>query len=307
MSEQNPELQQDDIGKSLVPLQSTQEHEMAPAVLDTRPSFYEFAGLDQEIAQLTEFGAIFNHPELAREWDVEVPTGLLLCGPGGVGKTELVRAFSRELGAELIEVAVSDIQSMWVGKSNELLRQVFNNAGEAEGKVVIFFDELDGLFSANAGGNSGVSTALISELKMILTHLRENQPNTIVAASTNSLSGFDEALLRPGRFDMVLQIGKPNDAARAGIFGSYIGRKFELYDLGSGELDSRVGGTIELSSLAAATDGMTGADIKSILHSARAKRLMAHIQQGADLAPVTQHDILLAIRHHRQQRPNATN
>ncbi|MDL2341646.1 MAG: ATP-binding protein [Patescibacteria group bacterium] len=306
MSEQSPGLDRDEVGQALVPRQQIEEVVESTPIVDTRPNFSDFAGLDQEISQLKEFGAIFNNAELAQQWDVEVPTGLLLCGPGGVGKTELVRAFSKEIDAELLEVAVSDVQSMWVGKSNEQLKEVFQEARLADSKVVVFFDELDGLFSKNAGGNSGVSTALISELKTILSQLRVKQPNTIVAASTNSLSGFDEALLRPGRFDVVLQISKPNDSARASIFGSYISRKYDLYNLGEVGVDSRAGGTIDLPSLAAATEGMTGADIKAILHSARTKRLMAHIQRGVELTAVTQDDILLAIRHHRQQRPNAT-
>lgn len=233
-----------------------------------------------------------------------MPTGILLCGPGGVGKTELVRAFSRELKADLIEVKVSDILSKWVGQANDNLHGIFKNAKQSEGRTVIFFDELDGLFSGNAGGNEGVATALISEMKTIMSDLRRDQPETIVAASTNSLSGFDEALLRPGRFDIVLQIPKPNDTARASIFGAYISRRHGLYNLGTAESDEPKNDVIEINSLAAATDGMTGADIKSILHAARAKRLTASINRGVELAPITQNDILQSIRAHRQQRPN---
>lgn len=304
MAEQEPtDYSIEQIGHAVVPYQRPEEIE--DEWEDLRPIFDDFAGLDNEIDRLKEVGAIFAHPDLAEEWDVSVPTGILLCGPGGVGKTELVRAFSREINAELIEIKVSDIQSMWVGKSNENLRSVFKVAGSAEGRVVLLFDELDGLFSQDAGGNSGVATALISEMKMLLSNLRKEQPHTIVAATTNSLSGFDEALLRPGRFDVVLQVPKPNDAARAGIFGAVISNRMSLYNLGDLTGEKRMHDTIDINSLAAATDGMTGADIKAILHSARTKRLMANLQRGVELTPISQNDVLLAIKMHRQQRLSA--
>ncbi len=293
----------DRVGHALVPVPRPEENEII--LEDLRPQFSDFAGLDREIDTLKETAAIFAYPELAKQWDVDVPTGILLCGPGGVGKTELIRAFSREIDAELIEVKVSDIQSMWVGKSNENLRQTFETAKGVEGRVVLLFDELDGLFSQNAGGNPGVATALISELKILLSDLRRQQPETIVAATTNSLSGFDEALLRPGRFDVVLQIPKPNDAARAGIFANVITDRLELYNLGDLTGEKPMQDSIDINSLAAATDGMTGADIKAILRSARTKRLMAKLQWDVELSPICQNDIIKAIKSHRQQRLNA--
>lgn len=304
MAEQDPtDYSLDHVGHALVPLPRPEEVE--EVYEETRPQFIDFAGLDQEIDRLKEVGAIFAHPDLAEEWDVDVPTGILLCGPGGVGKTELVRAFSREIEAELVEIKVSDIQSMWVGKSNENLRDVFKCAGTAEGRVVMLFDELDGLFSQNAGGNQGVALALISEMKMQLSNLRRDHPGIIVAATTNSLSGFDEALLRPGRFDVVLQIPKPNDVARAGIFGAVISSRMNLYNLGDITGEKRMNDSIDINSLAAATEGMTGADIKAILHTARTKRLMANLQRGIELNPISQSDVIQAIKQHRQQRMNA--
>lgn len=306
MSEHYPDFSEDLTGPSLLPAQRQGLTSEADPYIDTRPQFTDFGGLESEIDKLKEIGAIFANPEAAEDWDVHVPTGLLLCGPGGVGKTELVRAFSREIDAELIEVRISDIQSKWVGVANEKLRGVFQDAADADfDRVVIFFDELDGLFSENAGGNSGVSTALISEMKSILSSLRQSQPNMLVAASTNNLSGFDEALLRAGRFDVVLQIPKPNDAARASIFGAIICNRPNLYSLGDSIGQTTVGDTVDLFSLAAATDGMTGADIKLILHAARAKRLVSGLRQGIPLTPITQQEILLAVRQHRQQRVNA--
>jgi len=304
MAGQIPEFSGGESSRALVPLQRA-EASTSSAIEEVMPSFDDFGGLDHEIEQLRQVGAVFANPELARQWDVHIPTGVLLCGPGGVGKSELVRAFSREIGAQLIEVAVSDIQSKWVGESNANLKKTFEEASKVEGNTVLFFDELDGLFSRDAGGNSGVSTALISEMKTLLSQLRATQPNMIVAASTNSLAGFDEALLRPGRFDVVMQIPKPGDAARTSIFGKYISSRLELYNVGdfTGESSSR--GAIDIHSLAAATDGMTGADIKAILHTARAKRLVSHIQRGLPMSPISQEDILQAIRLHRQQRLNA--
>lgn len=120
MAEQEPtNLSKDTIGSALVP--ATRLPEVSLTDDDTRPRFTDFAGLDQEIDKLKEVGTIFAHSDLAEQMDVQVPTGILLCGPGGVGKTELVRAFSRELNASLVEVKVSDILSKWVGQANDSL------------------------------------------------------------------------------------------------------------------------------------------------------------------------------------------
>lgn len=299
------------ISRVLVPFSGSPERPVIELEIDTRPTYDDFGGLDSPIEKLREIGAILNNPELAKDWSVEVPTGVLLCGPGGVGKTELIRAFSRDIGAVLIEIAVSEIQSMYIGKPNENLRRAFSNAAAVEGRVVLLFDELDGLFSEGAGGNDGMSTSLISEFKTILSSLRAVQPNTIVAGSTNSLDGFDEALLRPGRIDVVIQIPKPNDDARARIFGCCISKDLSLYEIDNSEvqigiMDSRVGDSpaIDVTKLAAATENMTGADIKSILKAARTRRLMAHIMRKEPLQRVTQDDILAAVRSHRMQRPN---
>ena len=160
MPEQSPDFGKDIPTQFLVPYRPATAVADQPELVDNRPYYADLVGLDNEIDRLKEFSSICNNADLAEEWGVMVPTGLLLCGPGGVGKTELARAFSRDIEAELIEIAVSEVQSMWVGKANENLQNIFTNADGHDGKVVLLFDELDGLFSTNAGGNSGVATAL---------------------------------------------------------------------------------------------------------------------------------------------------
>lgn len=308
------------------PLSLVEGSEQTVDIEPIGPTFDDFGGLDREIAQLRQVGALLQDPELVRRYGLKLPTGILLCGPGGVGKSQLIEAFSADIGATLLNVDVSDIQDKWVGESNKNLRQAFVTAENTPGNVVIFFDEFDGLFSANAGGNAGVSTALISEMKTRMERLRKQQPNTIVAAATNSLSGFDEALLRPGRFDMVLQIPKPGESARASIFGKMILKNADLYavdsalselisrdiiDISSLDTDSDEAYEIEASSredsidvvaLAAVTEGLTGADIEAILHAARMRKVVDFIQHGMPLSRIIQSDIVHAINNHRQQR-----
>lgn len=305
MADQSPSFSNPGDRSPAYPLLAVGESFLISPLVEDRPEYSDFGGLDSEINILKDIGLIFSNPEAAELWDVNIPTGLLLYGPGGVGKSELVRAFSREIDAKLIEINTSDIQSKWVGDSAKNLRKAFETAKKSVGRVVLFFGEFDGLFSRNAGGNSGANNSLTCEMKSIMSNVRREQPNTIVAASTNSLSGFDEALLRAGRFDVVLQIAKPNDAARANIFGTLIFDHLDLYELGDSKGGKRDGATVDFDSLAGATDGMTGADIKAILHTARTKRMLSGLRQGTPLTPITQQEILQAVRQHRQQRINA--
>jgi SpoVK/Ycf46/Vps4 family AAA+-type ATPase len=277
------------------------------------PRFEDFGGLDREIAKLREVGALFSHPELARRWDLKVPTGILLCGPGGVGKTELVHALSYDIGAELREINASDVFGRYIGDSNQNLKTIFDDAAKHAGRLVLFFDEMDGVFGDGAGGNDGVYTTLLSDMKKQMSSLRRQQPHTLVAGAANSSSGFPEALLRPGRFDVILQISRPDLATRTSIFAKMIGQNPELYQTGISDFSSFSGledlehtsfskDTVDSLGLARETDGLTGADIKDILHQARMTRFMAEVHGTADPTPLTQKEILRCIQEHRKQR-----
>lgn len=305
MSELDPTVPKSDTKVAFVEA-SMGEHNPAVAYVETRPQYSDLAGLDEPVRRLKDVATIISNFDLACERDVRRPTGILLHGPAGVGKTALVGAFSRDVKAELINVDVSQVLGTHVGESNTKLKKLFTDVKSIVHRNVLFFDEIDGLFSTNAGGNSGVNTSLVAEMKSILSGLRETHPNTIVMGCTNELDGYDSALLRPGRFDVIIPVSLPNAADRVDIFNSYVTRRADLYTIG--EADSKVHDSkwVNLTALAAETEGMTGADIESILHTARASRLVAYIERKEKVSRVTQADILRAITLHRHSRSIAS-
>lgn len=259
------------------------------------PEFTDLAGMDDVVSRLKQVSLLHDNLDLCDEWDVAAPHGILLQGPGGVGKTQLVRALARHTRSELFEIKVTDILDMYVGNSNRNLAMAFEAARCAEDRALLFFDEFDGLFGPDASGNPGVANGLLVTMK---TEMNNVPPHVTVIGATNRIVGFDEALLRPGRFDVIIQVPMPNSASRARIFGAHIGRLVDKnkYDLGALDLDM----------LAEQTEGLSGADIESILKAARTTRLVAHLEEGQLLRPVTQRDILTSIGNHRRQRPHAT-
>lgn len=254
------------------------------------PSFDDLGGLDDEIAQLKQSFLLSKHAELCQEWDVDPVRGIMLCGPGGVGKTDMVRALARETDSRILIISPSRILGKYVGDAQSRLREVFNDADDQEDPTILFFDEFDGLFSKDAIGNEGVLISLISEMKVLMNDVPEH---VLVVAAANSISNFDPALLRPGRFDTIIQIPLPNPETRKSIFLKYFVKNYGLYDIEGVDYDV----------LAQHTDGMTGADINSILKTARARRVTAHLLRQEELTRITQSDIIGSINLHRTSRP----
>lgn len=277
-----------------------------------RSAFDKFGGLDREIAELKAVLAMWENPELCREYDLERPTGVLLHGPGGTGKTELARAVAHELDADITEVRMTDILTKWVGEPAQNLRELFNRLLGKDGLQVAFFDEFDGLFSRQASGNEGVARSLIAEFKTILSNMSTEYPGILVVAAANSIDQFDPALLRPGRIDTVLQIGLPGRDARESIFDKYLERNFALYDLADAEAldpDQFVSGNLLQGSgsvyspeLAALTESFSGADIEAVLKDARRAKMMAHIATGKRAGRITQNEIKYSIDKLRRSR-----
>jgi transitional endoplasmic reticulum ATPase len=274
--------------------------ETALAIVEEEPDYYEgfpcfedLGGLDYEIAQLKQSFLLSQHPALCKEWNIDPVRGIMLCWPGGVGKTDLVRALARETSYALEIVTPSSIQDMWHGETVRKLKEKFVHAASCNFNVILFFDEFDGLFSANAGGNKGVQASLVSEMK---SQMNDVPDNVIVIAATNDINNFDPALLRPGRFDSVIQIPLPDHEARRLIFIQLIYKNSKLYDLN--ELAD------SMEEFIVQTDGMSGADIMTILKTARTKKVVSFLNDEAELSEVTPSDIRTSINFHRKSRPS---
>jgi transitional endoplasmic reticulum ATPase len=179
----------------------------------------EVGGLEEvkeELKEAVEWP--LKNPQVFKRLGIQPPKGILLIGPSGCGKTMLVRAVATESEANFISIKGPEVFSKWVGESERAIREVFRKARMAS-PAVIFFDEVDSLVPRRELGYSddGVTERVISQL---LTEMDGIIPleNIIVIAATNRPDIIDPAVLRPGRFDRLIYVPEPDEAARLEIF-----------------------------------------------------------------------------------------
>ncbi len=194
-------------------------------------------------------------PEVYANVKVEPPRGILLAGPPGSGKTLIARALANQCEASFISVKGPELLSKWVGESEKGIREIFKRAKQAA-PCIVFFDEIDALAprrgSASSDGHVGdrVIAQLLTEMDGI-----EGREGVIVLAATNRPELIDPALLRPGRFDLVVELQYPTEEERRGIFAVHLrGRP--------------IAPAVTIEELARLTAGRSGADIEAICRRA---------------------------------------
>jgi transitional endoplasmic reticulum ATPase len=218
-------------------------------------SWDDVGGLDKVKDLLTE-GVEWplRYPEIYSHARVEPPRGVLLSGPPGSGKTLIARALANQCEANFISIKGPELLSKWVGESEKGIREVFRRAKQAA-PCIVFFDEIDALAPHRGGdidGHAGdrVIAQLLTEMDGV-----EGREGVIVVAATNRPELIDPALLRPGRFDLVVELGYPTEADRRAIFSIHTrGRPLSP--------------EISIEELAHLTQGRNGADIEAICRRA---------------------------------------
>src|ERR671926_1227115 len=208
----------------------------------------------EELAEAIEWP--LKHEDLFNQADVKPPKGLLLYGPPGTGKTMIAKAVATTSEANFISVKGPELLSKWVGESEKGVREIFRKARQAA-PCVIFFDELDAVAPRRGGseGDSHVTERVISQMLTELDGL-EDLKGVVVIGATNRPDIIDEALLRPGRFDRILEVPIPDKEARRQIFEIQTRKK---------PLDAS---SVNIDMLVEVTEGMTGADIAAIVNAA---------------------------------------
>jgi len=219
-------------------------------------TFDDVAGLEGVKADLKEIVEFLRSPEKFQKLGGRVPKGVLLNGPPGTGKTLLARAVAGEAGVEFFSVNGSEFIQMFVGVGASRVRDLFASAKE-NSPCIIFIDEIDAVGRQRGAGLGGGHDEREQTLNQILSEMDGFSPteSVIVMASTNRPDVLDPALLRPGRFDRHITVGRPTLKGREEIF------KVHVRDV---PLDNDV----DLHRLAEATVGLTGADIRNVVNEA---------------------------------------
>ena len=230
------------------PMVTAMEVEEKPTV-----SYKDIGGLEEQILELRETVELpLTKPELFEKVGITPPKGVMLYGPPGTGKTLLARAVAHETNATFIRVIGSELVQKFIGEGARLVREIFEFA-EEKAPTILFIDELDAIGSKRLD----VATSGDREVQRTLMQLLSNldgfdvRGDVRVIAATNRPDILDPALLRPGRFDRVIEIILPNNKAREDIF------KIHTRSM---NMDN----TIDINILVSLTDGASGADIRNI-------------------------------------------
>ncbi|MBI5481149.1 MAG: CDC48 family AAA ATPase [Deltaproteobacteria bacterium] len=247
----------------------------------------DVGGLEQvkrELREAVEWPLL--HAELLRHAGVRPVKGILLHGSPGTGKTLLAKAIGSQSGVNFISVKGPALLSKYVGESERGVREVFKKARQAA-PCILFFDEIDALAPVRSAetSDSRVSQRVISQLLTELDGVEELK-GVLVIAATNRRDMLDPALLRPGRFDLLCEVPRPDAAGRAEIFRVHLKAK-------------PVAADVEVTDLARRTEGLTGADVETICHRAALLSVRDFIEKHEGVDPqelkITRERLLAAV------------
>ena len=215
-------------------------------------SWEDVGGLDDVRKRIEE---VFVPEEGNGAYDrlgIEPGKGILLYGPPGTGKTLIAKALANESGTNFISVNGPEMASKWMGESERAIRQIFKRAKQMA-PCIIFFDELDSIAPVRGMGDGSAWERVVAQMLTSMDGV-EGLRNVTVMGATNRPDMVDPALLRPGRFDRLILVGKPDADSRLGILKVHT-RRMPL-------------GDVDLAAIAAMTDGYVGADLAAVCREA---------------------------------------
>ena len=283
------EVHMDDFRAALREVEPSAIREVFVEVPNVR--WEDVGGLDTVKASLVE--AVewpLKYSRLFDQAGIKPAKGILLSGPPGCGKTLIVKAIANETRVNFISVKGPALLSKYVGESERAVREVFQKARQAA-PCIVFFDEIDALVPVRSGAasDSHVSERVLSQLLTELDGIEELK-GVLVLGATNRADMLDPAVLRPGRFDEIVELPMPDKNGREEIFAIHLRNKPLAAD-------------IHLDDLAANTEGFSGAEIAGVCYKAALNALRRTVQAGwdaeADEAPglcVTADDLLSTLK-----------
>ncbi len=238
---------------------------------DNHVKFDQVAGLHEEKEELEEIVDFLKAPRKYTQLGARIPKGVLLVGPPGTGKTLLAKAVAGEAGVPFFSISGSDFVEMFVGVGASRVRDLFEDA-KKNAPCIVFIDEIDAVARRRGTGMGGGHDEREQTLNQMLVEMDGFGVNEgiIVMAATNRVDILDPAIMRPGRFDRKVVVGRPDVAGREEILAVHAKNK-------------PLGDDVDLKQIAQTTAGFTGADLENLLNEAAilaAKENRAYICQA---------------------------
>lgn len=237
---------------------------------DKKVTFAQVAGLEEEKEELEEIVDFLKSPKKYIQVGARIPKGVLLVGPPGTGKTLLAKAVAGEAGVPFFTISGSDFVEMFVGVGASRVRDMFTEA-KLHAPCIIFIDEIDAVArrrGAGVGGGHDEREQTLNQMLVEMDGFGYNE-GIIVMAATNRVDILDPAILRPGRFDRKIGVGRPDVRGREEILAVHIKNK-------------PLGEDVDLKEIARTSAGFTGADLENLMNEAAiyaAKAKRAYIMQ----------------------------
>ena len=219
-------------------------------------TFKDVAGLQEEKEELEEIVDFLKNPVKYTELGARIPKGVILTGPPGTGKTLLAKAVAGEAGVPFFSISGSDFVEMFVGVGASRVRDLFEEA-KKNAPCIVFIDEIDAVArrrGTGMGGGHDEREQTLNQMRVEMDGFGINE-GIIVMAATNRIDILDPAILRPGRFDRKVVVGRPDVQGRLEILNVHAAKK-------------PLGDDVDLESLARTTAGFTGADLENLLNEA---------------------------------------
>ena len=223
---------------------------------DKKVTFKDVAGLQEEKEELEEIVDFLKEPQKYVKVGARIPKGVLLVGPPGTGKTLLAKAIAGEAGVPFFSISGSDFVEMFVGVGASRVRDLFEEA-KKNAPCIVFIDEIDAVARRRGTGMGGGHDEREQTLNQLLVEMDGFGVNEgiIVMAATNRVDILDPAILRPGRFDRKVGVGRPDIKGREEILRVHAAKK-------------PLGEDVDLKEIARTTAGYTGADLENLMNEA---------------------------------------
>ena len=216
-------------------------------------TYSDIGGIDEQMEEVRETVEMpLEHPEMFDQVGIDPPSGVLLYGPPGTGKTMLAKAVANQTDATFIKMAGSELVHKFIGEGAKLVRDLFELARQHE-PAVIFIDEIDAIASKRTESKTSGDAEVQRTMMQLLSEMDgfDQRGDISIIAATNRFDMLDRAILRPGRFDRLIEVPEPNHEGRREIIRIHT-------------TDMSVADDVDMDGLAEETEGFSGAEIESL-------------------------------------------